>query len=72
MSKETDGLFKKYQVFKDGVEVEDKTFILNLDTDVAARRVALSYATFIGNKKLYDDLKNFYKLNNYKYSYVDV
>jgi hypothetical protein len=67
-----DGFFKKYQVFKDGVEVKDHIFVLNLDTDEAARRVVLSYANFIGNKRLYNDLKNFYKINNYKYSYINV
>ena len=72
MSKETDGLFKKYQVFKDGIEVKDVLFVLNLDKDETARRIALSYAIFVGSKQLKDDLISFYRKNNYTYSYLNV
>lgn len=72
MSKEDQGLFKKYQVFRDGVEVKDNVFVLNLDSDEAARKLALDYSVYVGNKQLKSDLKEFYKKNNYSCSYWNI
>lgn len=72
MSKENDGLIKKYQVFKDGLEVEDSIFVLNLTTDEAARRAALYYAGLLGNDKLKKDLKTFYQQQNLSCSYWNI
>ena len=71
-NKDTEGLIKKYQVFKDGVEVEDNLFVLNLTKDEAARRAALSYAGLIANKKLEKDLKTFYQQQNLSCSYWNI
>jgi len=71
-NKDTEGLIKKYQVFKDGVEVEDNLFVLNLTTDEAARRTALYYAGLLGNDKLKKDLKTFYKQQNLFCSYWNI
>ena len=50
------GLHRKFRVYEDGEEIPD-CFVLEPESDPAAREALLRYAKATGNEKLAEDLR---------------
>jgi hypothetical protein len=63
------GYYPKYTVaHTDGSPLKGKEhFVLSLDMDKSARRVALCYAADSNNDRLYEDLLDLYRENGWDY-----
>jgi hypothetical protein len=50
------GFYKKYNVFKDGIEINEKTFTLLFESDPIAKIALKAYADATSNEVLKKDL----------------
>jgi len=69
MGVDNSGYYQKYIVaHTDGTPLKGKEhFVLSLDTDKSARKVALWYAADSVNDRLHEDLINLYRENGWDY-----